>query len=609
MSEQITVVLGADTAPLSQGFAKAQAMISAFDKKLADAGKGRSGFALPEMQITPAYLTALDRAAAMNQNLRRQSMLAGQAGKNGALGFLAFSQAVEDAQYGVRGVLNNIPQMVMGFGGGAGIAGALSLAAVAGYGAYRAFNKLSGIDEMEQWAKDNAKATEAFTAALKQAQAETRALQAAQDAANALGGRSMREDAKLSNELGIDESKYADIERKAAAAARARAAQDAIVAASGGMALSGETAQEQGSREWEQARLRYTLDQTRLTEDLATAQETLNTVLKDYQRVYDNTGDNLGRLQSERGEKEATAEEVRKKIGSLEAEKARAQVFVDTTTGSTRAQNQKTLDSIDEEIQKRQQAMAALKEQIALMNQLIERTRTDGDASKKTLDAKAAALRETVASIKQEQQARAAVAEVEKNKISFSALQTQEPELQNAVEKARAQEEATQALADELSILQGTVDYGRKNGEQLREEIELRREAAQLAQELGLSSDKAESLATQRRDLQKQLDPEGGGSIKERREKRSAERAAERERKRNERVAEAERARKARGPDGKPIEGNIKPPEDIGKILKAAEDARKAAEQKRDQNLQEQGRIQAEINKSLQGLVKTLAVA
>ncbi len=47
-----------------------------------------------------------------------------------AMGFLMFSQAVEDAQYGLRGVLNNIPGIVMSFGGGAGLAGVVSLAAV-----------------------------------------------------------------------------------------------------------------------------------------------------------------------------------------------------------------------------------------------------------------------------------------------------------------------------------------------------------------------------------------------------------------------------------------------------------------------------------------------
>ena len=50
--------------------------------------------------------------------------------RNSATALLTFSQAAEDAQYGIRGVLNNIPGLVMSLGGGAGLAGAVSLAAV-----------------------------------------------------------------------------------------------------------------------------------------------------------------------------------------------------------------------------------------------------------------------------------------------------------------------------------------------------------------------------------------------------------------------------------------------------------------------------------------------
>lgn len=49
---------------------------------------------------------------------------------NMSRGFLELSRAVEDAQYGFRGVVNNIPQIALGLGLGAGIAGAASLAAV-----------------------------------------------------------------------------------------------------------------------------------------------------------------------------------------------------------------------------------------------------------------------------------------------------------------------------------------------------------------------------------------------------------------------------------------------------------------------------------------------
>jgi hypothetical protein len=52
-------------------------------------------------------------------------------GMGGSQALLEFSRAAEDAQYGIRGVLNNIPGLAMALGGGAGLAGAASLAAVA----------------------------------------------------------------------------------------------------------------------------------------------------------------------------------------------------------------------------------------------------------------------------------------------------------------------------------------------------------------------------------------------------------------------------------------------------------------------------------------------
>jgi hypothetical protein len=50
--------------------------------------------------------------------------------RNSAQALLLFSQGFEDAQYGIRGVLNNIPGLIFAMGGTAGLAGAISIAAV-----------------------------------------------------------------------------------------------------------------------------------------------------------------------------------------------------------------------------------------------------------------------------------------------------------------------------------------------------------------------------------------------------------------------------------------------------------------------------------------------
>ncbi len=55
----------------------------------------------------------------------------GAGGGFNAQGLLQSSYLIDDLQYGLKSIVNNIPQVVMGLGGSAGIAGALGIAAVA----------------------------------------------------------------------------------------------------------------------------------------------------------------------------------------------------------------------------------------------------------------------------------------------------------------------------------------------------------------------------------------------------------------------------------------------------------------------------------------------
>lgn len=86
----------------------------------------------------------LDR---VNTTGRKATQMQGGLGKSTRrtdLAMLSFSQAVEDAQYGIRGILNNIPSLVMQLGGGAGLAGVISLSAV---GLSTLYTQLTKTDE------------------------------------------------------------------------------------------------------------------------------------------------------------------------------------------------------------------------------------------------------------------------------------------------------------------------------------------------------------------------------------------------------------------------------------------------------------------------------
>lgn len=86
----------------------------------------------------------MDRAAMMGRKMASSQQANAKSSRNSGLAVLEFSRAVEDAQYGVRGILNNIPQLVLLMGGGGGLAGVVSLAAV---GLTQLFSALSDNEE------------------------------------------------------------------------------------------------------------------------------------------------------------------------------------------------------------------------------------------------------------------------------------------------------------------------------------------------------------------------------------------------------------------------------------------------------------------------------
>mgnify|MGYP000785689433 FL=1 len=74
----------------------------------------------------------IDSLNKSTDQLDKGSQKATKSIKNMGKGTLQAAYFFDDLQYGIKGILNNIPGLVIGFGGGAGLAGALSLATLAG---------------------------------------------------------------------------------------------------------------------------------------------------------------------------------------------------------------------------------------------------------------------------------------------------------------------------------------------------------------------------------------------------------------------------------------------------------------------------------------------
>lgn len=83
----------------------------------------------------------IDALNKSTEQLDKDSKQATRSVKNMGQGALQAAYFFDDLQYGIRGIMNNIPGLVIGFGGGAGLAGAMSLAVLAGAKLYEWMGK------------------------------------------------------------------------------------------------------------------------------------------------------------------------------------------------------------------------------------------------------------------------------------------------------------------------------------------------------------------------------------------------------------------------------------------------------------------------------------
>lgn len=83
----------------------------------------------------------IDSLNKSTDQLDKGSQKATKSIKNMGKGTLQAAYFFDDLQYGIKGILNNIPGLVIGFGGGAGLAGAMSLAVLAGAKLYEWMGK------------------------------------------------------------------------------------------------------------------------------------------------------------------------------------------------------------------------------------------------------------------------------------------------------------------------------------------------------------------------------------------------------------------------------------------------------------------------------------
>lgn len=165
--------LSIELADLKDRIETGRRAIAYFESEIRKGGPGVAslGSALAAARTQMAGMEHQSRTTAVQID-RMVSNLAGvpRAGTSGGRALLEFSRAAEDAQYGLHGVINNIPGLLQALGTGAGLTGALSLATVGAMQLYNHWDDLVGLfregetkseaERMDELAKATARTVE-----------------------------------------------------------------------------------------------------------------------------------------------------------------------------------------------------------------------------------------------------------------------------------------------------------------------------------------------------------------------------------------------------------------------------------------------------------------
>lgn len=134
------------------------------------------GADLKATSITQEQFGAASLASAARIKQATADIAAGSKAGFNPQSLLEFSRAAEDAQYGIAGVVNNIPGLVASLGGGAGVVGAASLAAIGIAQLVKHWDEFSGLIGYGGTFKPPIEGLEKMQGELKKAQEEVEKL-------------------------------------------------------------------------------------------------------------------------------------------------------------------------------------------------------------------------------------------------------------------------------------------------------------------------------------------------------------------------------------------------------------------------------------------------
>jgi hypothetical protein len=436
-------------------------------------GGGGGRMMLPQVPLTTKEMDrmfiATDRA---NKELRMMQ----KSGRNGAMGLMAVSQAVEDAQYGLNGVLNNIPQAVLGFGGSMGLAGAISLAAVAGFQFYKIMMKIAGTADAEQQVKRLTAAMDGFTEAQRKNQQAAADRRREIELGNKLTDVTERETLKQSRTLGVDPGAEAAYQRQQRAEDRARQQRDELMAA---------TSRGAGADPLAAVRAKFVNDEADAADALADAQKRLIDSGTEWERVWKNLRETGGDLFTRAQAAANEAEKIQLLLSGREQELAAMRAENEATTGPAKRQQLPAIRAQEDAVKALTDQLKDLRAEEEAYNKLLEQGRATAAASLAEFTARRDAAKEEI--------------QVNRERITL----IRELAAAEAARIQAATAASQKSYREEMEVLRATLAGDQSKLDQLDRQKRIEEEILRLKKEqLGLTDAAARSLAEQKANAQ-----------------------------------------------------------------------------------------------------------
>lgn len=492
--EKIRVVLEADASQLTREFSRAK-------ERTEDLAK----------VSLPLVTRELDRSFLAGERMRRGLRDQAQATRGSRDGLLQLAQAADDAQYGMRGIMNNIPGLVMGFGGSSGLAGGISLAVLGLYAFDKGLRRFSGVAEIE-------KLEELWTSMAREGGAVTEGLQRQnrerreQEEIATRNAQSLREESERLDDLLATDRKRLEVQARAdAALSRKRGLEDELARARGvddPRAVLG-----------------------RLREDEAVAVERLAAANAEYNRVLREGSQDTGRYASELAILKEELEGLRDANARTQGELTRAQGVVgglgEGKGGKAGSIERENLRIVSERAERERVRLLQLEGEKARVEELLERARSAQASGLNGAQTEAVRQRELVEGLREELRVReqivsaAATREVQRRSAEADAALALRKE-QGLAERAAYEEEKREQrgrgreFLQDLRVLALRAGGRTAEADALGREVKLRRESVSLAKELGVTEERALELLRRRQGLEDAISrgPRAGSRIR-----------------------------------------------------------------------------------------------